>query len=321
MPHGALPPSPDRGAVQSPPAAAAPRERNRVLTGIALTSVSYATFALHDAGIKWLVMSGFTSWQVLFFRSVVILAVCLIAGRGRVIRQTIHSPIRNALFARSLVLICAWLLFYTAARSLQLAELMTIYFASPLLVAALAVPILGEKVSGGRWVTILIGFCGVLVACRPGDLSHEGAIAMALVAAAFWAATMILIRQIAQKESTLVQMLTSCSSFVVLTGIAMFWFWVTPTLPQLALLIGVGLLGAAAQFLLIEGIRRAPATVVSPLEFSALIWSFVLGYLIWSDIPGLNVFAGAGLILMSGALIVRGEWQIARRARIESAAE
>jgi drug/metabolite transporter (DMT)-like permease len=291
-----------------------------VMTGIFCATTSFATFALHDAAIKW-VVADYSPWQVLFTRSAVILAVCLIIGRKRVVVQTARSPVRNALFARSIGLLLAWLCFYTAARSLQLAELTTIYFASPLLVALLAVPILRETVTRLRWFSILIGFAGVLIACRPGDLSHAGAIGLALLAAVLWAGSMILIRQIATREPTLVQMLTSSSGFVVMTGIAMPFTWVTPDLTDLALMIGIGLLGAFAQYLLIEGIRRAPASVVSPLEFSALVWAFLLGYLIWADVPGLNVFAGAVLIMVSGAFIVLEEWRKVRTARAQQPAE
>ena len=63
------------------------------------------------------------------------------------------------------------------------------------------------------------------------------------------------------------------------------------------------------QFLIYEGIRRAPASVVAPLEFTALLWSFLLGYAIWRDIPGAPVFLGVGFILLSGLLIVLGEWR------------
>ncbi len=86
-------------------------------------------------------------------------------------------------------------------------------------------------------------------------------------------------------------------------------------------MIGIVVLGALAQYLLIEGIRRAPASVVSPLEFSALVWSFVLGYLIWADVPSPNVFGGAVLIMVSGAFIVLEEWRKARSTRVEAPAE
>jgi drug/metabolite transporter (DMT)-like permease len=291
-----------------------------VLSGIGLVTASYATFALHDAAIKWLV-ADYSPLQVLFIRSVVILTLCLMIGRQRTIIQTVRSPIRNALLARAIGLLAAWLCFYPAARSLQLAELMTIYFASPLLVAILAVPILRETVTRMRWISILIGFGGVMIACRPGDLSHAGAIGLALLAAALWAGSMILIRQIATREPTLVQMLTSSFAFVLMTGTAMPFVWKTPDLQGLALMIGIGVLGALAQYLLIEGIRRAPASVVSPLEFTALVWSFLLGYLIWADVPGLNVFAGAVLIMVSGFFIVLEEWRKARTARTQVPAE
>jgi drug/metabolite transporter (DMT)-like permease len=318
MPHGHAPLEQTRtaGSVQARVAA-----RYRVLWGILAVSTAFAIFTLHDAGIKWLV-AGFMPLQVLFVRSVVIFAICCAMGRKRLLVQTFRSPIRNALLLRAIGLLGAWFCFYTAAKRLELAELTTIYFASPLMVAALAVPILGETVTRGRWFSILIGFAGVLIACRPNAHAPAGAIGLALAAAALWAASMILIRQIALKESTLVQMITSCFSFIVMTGPPMFWVWKTPHLSQLALMVSIGTLGCVAQFLLIEGIKRAPASVVSPLEFTALVWSFVLGYAIWGDVPGLNVFGGAALILVSGALIVGSEWRNARReARIEAAAE
>jgi drug/metabolite transporter (DMT)-like permease len=311
MPEGTSPESRGRPAAPS----------GAVMTGIACAIASFAVFALHDAAIKWVVMADYSPWQVLFSRSLVILLICLAIGRKRVVMQTLRSPIRNALLARSIGLLLAWLCFYSAAGKLQLAELMTIYFASPLLVAVLAVPLLRETVTRLRWVSILIGFGGVLVACRPGDLSHAGAIGLALLAAVLWAGSMILIRQIATREPTLVQMLTSCFSFVLMTGVVLPFKWVTPGLMDLGFMIGIGLLGALAQYLLIEGIRRAPASVVSPLEFTALVWSFLLGYWIWHDVPGLNVFAGAVLILVSGACIVIEEWRKARAVAAEAPAE
>jgi drug/metabolite transporter (DMT)-like permease len=294
--------------------------RYGVLWGILAVSAAFAVFTLHDAGIKWLV-AGYAPLQVLFIRSAVILVICSCIGRDRLIVRSVRSPIRNALLARSLGLLGAWLAFYTAAKSLQLAELTTIYFASPLLVATLAVPILKERITPARWFSICVGFAGVLIACRPDVRAPAAAIGLALLAATLWAASMILIRQIALKESTLVQMMTSSFSFVVLTGPPMFWLWKTPELSQFVLMASIGTLGAVAQFLLIEGIKRAPASVVSPLEFTALVWSFLLGFVIWGDVPALNVFAGAGLILLSGALIVAGEWRNVRLAARAEPAE
>jgi drug/metabolite transporter (DMT)-like permease len=112
----------------------------------------------------------YSAWQILFVRSAVILAICLAIGRRRLALQAATSPVRRALLLRSVVLMAAWLCYFTAARYLQLAELVTLYFGSPLMVAALAAPMLGEKVPPARWAFILIGFAGVVVACWPAAL-------------------------------------------------------------------------------------------------------------------------------------------------------
>jgi drug/metabolite transporter (DMT)-like permease len=279
----------------------------RVLAGAALTAAAYLVFALHDACVKLLV-ADLPAVQVLFARSAVILACCVLADRRTPLRA-LRSPVRGALLGRGLVLLAAWLCYYSAARHLQLAELVTIYYASPLLVAALAGPLLGERVPWRRWAALAVGFSGVLLACRPGDLRQPGAIALDLLAAALWAYAVILIRRLARQEPTLVQMLLAASVFLVACGAALPWLWRTPGSAQLGLLLLVGLLGAGAQFLLYEGIKRAPATVAAPLEFTGLAWSFGLGFLVWGDVPDGAVFAGAGLILASGCLVVAGEWR------------
>jgi drug/metabolite transporter (DMT)-like permease len=167
---------------------------------------------------------------------------------------------------------------------------------------------LGEKVPPARWAFILIGFAGVVVACWPAALDAWWPVGLVLLAALLLAYSMILIRQIARAEPTLVQMLVANTTFLILCGAAMPWAWVTPDLIGLALMLLVGVIGAAGQFTIIESIRQVPASVVAPLEFTALVWSFLLGYAIWGDVPDWPVFVGAALILASGTMIVTSEW-------------
>ena len=268
---------------------------------------AYAVLALHDACVKLLV-ANLPTTQILFIRSAMILAICMLADR-RSPARAVASRVRGALLARGLILLAAWLSYYSAARYLQLAELVTIYYASPLIVAALAVPMLGERVTWTRWAAIAIGFGGVVLACRPGNLHHPVAIGLDLLAAVLWAYAIILIRQIARHEPSVIQMLLANSVFLVLCGATLPWFWRTPDLSQTLLLMVVGLLGAGAQFLLYEGIKRAPASVAAPLEFTSLAWSVGLGYLIWGNFPDWAVLGGAGLILFGGLVVVAGEWR------------
>lgn len=276
------------------------------LAGIGLSILAYFLFSLHDALIKLLVADT-AVWQILAIRSAVILAACLVVGRRQIVVRSLASPIKGWLVARGVVLLAAWLCFYTAARHLQLGELTTLYFAAPVIVTALAGPLLGETVSRWRWGAVLVGFAGVVAATNPVNLGISFPVGLALVAACLWASAFILSRKISARETTLTQMVFSNALFLVVTTIGATFVWQTPDLPHLALNLGIGLCGGLAQFTLIEGIRRASVSVLAPYEYIALVWAFLLGYAIWGDVPRSEVVLGAGLIVASGFLLIYGE--------------
>lgn len=280
--------------------------RNRIYAGIAMTSAAYMVFTFQDAAIKLLV-EGIPVWQILFFRSVTILIGALAIGQRAVVRDSLASPVLGQMFLRSFLILIAWLCYYTAARDLQLAELTTIYFAAPMIVTALSVLILGEHVPAFRWVAVITGFVGVFIACDPANLGFTMPVILVLAAAAFWALSIVLIRKIALKERTLVQLVLNNGFFLVIAGVPLFKYWVTPDPWQLTLLVGVGAIGGIAQFSLFEGMKRAPASAVASFEYTSLIWSFLIGWLIWSDIPRAEVFVGAALIVGAGVMIIAGE--------------
>ena len=114
---------------------------DRSLQGIALCSLAYAFLALQDAGIKWLV-ADYSVFTILFWRSLVVVAACVIAGRMGLLKRAWHSVSRKLLIIRGLLSLLAWLLYYTAARDLTLAEMTTLYFSAPIMVTLLAALIL-----------------------------------------------------------------------------------------------------------------------------------------------------------------------------------
>jgi len=115
-------------------------------------------------------------------------------------------------------------------------------------------------------------------------------------------------RQTAMAESNLLLMLYTNGVFLLATAVGCAAIrWQTPTWPQLALLLAVGVIGSLAQLALFEGMRHATASVMATVEYSALVWAFVLGFIIWGDIPRTAVFVGAGLILAAGAWLVATE--------------
>ena len=251
-------------------------------------------------------------------RSITILGISLAIGGRPLARDACHSPVLKPLFLRTLLLLAAWVSYYTAARDLGLAELTTLYYASPVVMTILSVPVLGEKVPGYRWLAVGTGFVGVVVACGVAvkGLALSLPVYLALQAAIFWAIATVLLRKTAMQERTQVQMTISSGFFVLFTAIAMPFVWLPLSLTDLALMAGTGVLAGIGQFALFEGMRRAPVSVLAPFEYSSLIWAFGLGYLIWSDVPGSNVFAGAALIFSAGTIIIASERYAGRlRAR------
>ena len=266
--------------------------------------MAYALFSSQDAAIKLLV-EGISVWQVLFFRSAVILAGCGAAGGLDLFRQTV--PIVKPMLLRSFLILAAWLSYYTAAKHLQLAEMTTIYFAAPVIVTILSVFVLKEEVPLLRWAAVAIGFVGVFIACDPARLGISLPIALVLAAAFLWALSIVLLRKIALQERTLIQLVLNNAFFLVIAGVPMILFWKTPDFRDLALLLLVGFLGGVAQFTLFEGMKRAPASIIAPFEYTSLVWAFIFGYLIWQDVARPEVFVGAALIISAGLIIIGSE--------------
>ncbi|MGO4437322.1 DMT family transporter [Rhizobium sp. RAF56] len=287
--------------------------KNPVSLGILLTGFAYMLFTAHDAAIKLLVAT-IPVWQILFFRSVTILAGCFLFGGPSFARQMVRSPIIKPMMVRSTLLLVAWISFYSAAGYLQLAEVTTLYYAAPVVGTILARIVLRERVTAARWTAVGVGFVGVIIACNPVGLKISWPVYLALQAAVLWACAMVLLRKTALHEKSVVQMAISSCFFLAMTGVTMPFLWKTPNAYELALLCSTGVVAGIAQFALFEGMRKAPVSVLAPFEYTSLIWAFVLGYLIWQDVPAHNVFAGGALILSAGCIIVFFERRASRVA-------
>ncbi|WFP75233.1 DMT family transporter [Mesorhizobium sp. WSM4906] len=280
--------------------------RERVLAGILITAGAYFLFSAQDASIKLLV-AGMTVWQIMFFRSITILAACGAIGGRKLFADTASSPIVRPMLVRSAFTLAAWLCYYDAARSLQLAELTTIYYAAPIIVTVLSVVILGETVPLLRWVAVFIGFAGVFVACDPTRLGLSMPVMLVLAAAVLWGIAVVLLRKTAMQERTMIQLVLNNFYFLLFSAVPALIWWRMPDGLQLVLLASVGALGGVAQYLLFEGMKRAPVSIVAPFEYTSLVWAFALGFAIWGDVPRAQVFMGAALIIGAGLVIVVNE--------------
>jgi len=289
-----------------------PSDVSHTLTGVALAASGWAMFSVQDAIVKFLVTT-LPIPEVLFARSLVILALAgFLMRRGDFVVLARPGNI-VATLSRGALAFAAWGAYYTASRSLQLAEMVTLYFAGPLFVVAMSRPFLGETVGAGRWSAVLVGFGGVLIAANPTSAPASWPVALTLFAALCWALTTLLARSLSRDVSTAAMMIGTNFVFFLLCGATGPALFVWPSARNLALMLLLGVVASAGQFLWFEGVRRAQASLLAPVEYSLLLWAILWGWLIFGDLPGRGTLAGAAIILCSGLLLLHVE---RRRQRV-----
>lgn len=284
------------------------------LSGMALGIGAYSLFSLHDAMIKGVILA-LPATQILFVRSGVIIALCLIIGRTSVLTDLRQSRNHLLILGRGLMTLAAWVMFYSAGRELQLAEMTTLYYFAPVLTTVLAVIFLKERLTLARLGAASIGFFGVVVAANPSGFTIGWPVVLVLSAALCWSIAMILMRTISRSERTIVQVFAQSLIQFVIMGLICLPFWQGMGLREIALCIAAGLVGGLGQFTLVEAARRVPASVLGTVEYGALIWSFIFGYMFWREMPASTVYVGAFLVIAAGLTLAVSE----RRNRREMA--
>ncbi|RAI60233.1 DMT family transporter [Roseicella frigidaeris] len=251
--------------------------------------------------------------ELMFFRSVfalpVVLAICLRSGG-----VTLRTRRFGGHALRACTGIAAQTLGFYALGILPLAEQVALGYTQPLFVTILAIPFLGEMVGVHRWSAVVVGFCGVLlIAAGQGLGAGEMAPGFALGTLAgvaqglFSAVTTLLVRQLSATESSTTITLWQSLLMGAYAAVLLPFVWVTPGWEDLGLLILVGLVGGSAQWLLTEAWASAQVSAVAPYSYSALLWSILLGWLVFGELPGLAMLGGAGLITAAGLYILHRE--------------
>ncbi|GMU42862.1 MAG: hypothetical protein AMXMBFR25_08480 [Lysobacterales bacterium] len=275
--------------------------------GIVMMIVAVGSFALMDAALK-LLAPHYPPSQVAALRGYASLPVILVwaAVLGRRARLfEVRWPLHLLRGALGILMLAS---FAFALRTVPLSEAYAIFFFAPLLITALAAPILGERVGANRWWAIAIGLLGVLVVLRPsgsGMLSWGGL--AILVSTACYAATAIAARILGRSD----------------TSVSMvFWLMVVVALGATALtgrdwqpvqwahgwaLLAIAVTGSLGQWAVTEAFKRGQASLIAPFEYTALAWGIGLDWLFWHTLPRPPVLAGAGIVVASGLFLIWSE--------------
>ena len=284
---------------------------------MALALCTFMLFAALDTGAKYLVTAGYAAVFVVWCRFAGHTVIAFLAFRGWRGNEMFVMNSVPLQILRGALLPITTLFNFLALRDLQLAQTVSIFLSVPMIVTAMAGPLLGEWAGPRRWAAILVGFVGVLIVVRPGTEVFSPAIVWSILATVTYSLYSILTRRLAMRESQAsLIFISGIVGSVLLAPPALIYGRMSHSALELALLAGLGVFGMGGHMLLVKASRLASASKVAPFIYSQLLWMVLLGFIVFGDIPDGWTLVGAAIICSSGFYIMNRERQIARRMRM-----
>ncbi|MDJ0610659.1 MAG: DMT family transporter [Kiloniellales bacterium] len=282
------------------------REAARRGRAIALMILGVGLFSIMDALVKWLGES-YPTVQLVFFRSLfAFIPLGFLMFRDGV-SQALRMNDRQGHLLRAVVGVLALWAFFYAFAHMPLADVIAITFAAPVFVTALSVPLLGERVGLRRWSAVLVGFLGVLIMIQPGAGVFQTVALVPLGGVVFYALAMVFVRKLSRTETSASIVFYFTLACTLVSGAALPFSWVTPEPWDWALLVALGLIGGMAQITFTRAVSLADVSVIMPFEYTAMLWAVVLGFFIWGEVPGNNIWIGVAIVMASGLYILYRE--------------
>lgn len=276
------------------------------LRGLAWMLAGAFLYSVMDVLIKHL-EETYSVVQVVFFRNLfAVLPLVLILAWGRRLGQLATSRL-GAQATRSLFWLGATASFFYGLSMMPLADAIAIAFSAPLAVTVLSVLMLGERVGRHRWSAVVVGFGGVLLMVRPTGAVFDPVSLIVLLSAVFYAFTVVMARQLTATETDASIVFYPSAIAAALSGLILPPWWLTPDWLDFAELAATGIIGLFAQFAVIKAIRLADVSLVAPLDYTAILWATLFGFLFWGVVPGAAILAGAALVITSGIYITHRE--------------
>ena len=298
---------------------------NHILTdnrkGIFFVIGAMTILAIQDVLIK-LVSDELSLFQIQFFRSTIGIAV--IIGY----QVIIHEPIRLTTayplltFCRGLMFFFGYSAFYFAQSKMPIATMTVLFLVSPFFITLTSIYFFKSQVGYRRWISMLIGFVGVVLICQPETGQFNFYYLIPIIVALSYAFSIIIVKKTADRDTLYQQMILTYLIMGLLSGITGLLFgdgrfdtaensevafivrsWQFVDIESTFKLFTISVLGSVGLLVLMGAYRVADPAVISPYEYSLLIWMILLGYLVWGDVPSFNIAIGMVLIVGAGIYI------------------
>jgi len=274
--------------------------------GILLMMAAGFGFTLMDAVAKYLAQSFpviEVAWGRYLFHALVL---PLIVGRYGGF-ATVRSNRLWLQLLRSFLLLGSTVFFWFAVKFIPLADATAIGFVGPLILTALSVPFLKEKVGRRRWAAVVVGFFGALIIIRPGPNMAQPAALLPLCSASCFAGYAICTRLLSRSDGWATTLIWSAVVGLVVLSFLVPFHWQSPDLSGWLGLALLGGLGGASHLLMIFAYARAPASTLAPLSYIQLLWSTALGFVLFANFPDAWTLAGGFVIAASGLYVIHRE--------------
>lgn len=267
--------------------------------GVLFAFLAYASFSVADALIK-ATGPAMSVFEIAFFTTSLSIIPVMLTKRGERWRDLykLQHPWLVHLRCATAITSTACVMF--AFTHIPFADVYAIGFLTPIVVTLLGVLVLKEHVAAHRWLLLIISFLGVVLVIRPGvrdlQLGH-----LAIFFSVFLGGiTTIILRHVAPRERRVSLVGLQVLYSGIINGLLMIPFFVLPSLEQMAVFLGIGLLGGTGGLLLISAARRSPANLVAPVQYSQLIWAIVFGALFFGEYPDYVAVIGLVIVLAAG---------------------
>jgi drug/metabolite transporter (DMT)-like permease len=289
--------------------AATAKPKDDVPRGILFMIAATALFAVSSALAKWLV-AIYPVGEVMFFRSFSSLVVCAAVVLPITGFSVFATRRLGAHIARGLSQSISQTFTVIAFSLMPLAGAIAINFSAPLWGALLSVIWLKERAGPARWTVLLTGFSGVLIVANPGADSLQIGALFALANAVMYGSVTVAVRGMTATESANTLLMWQMVTIAVFHSALLVFGFRWPTVTDALMLTASGVANAIAQYCWTQALLFAPTTAVSPFYYLMLVWAIGIGFLIWGDVPTIELVIGSAIVVASGMFLL---WHEARR--------
>lgn len=271
---------------------ASPADRRRA---IAFMAGATAAFSIAGALAK-IQIATLPVIEVVFFRS--FFAWLPLAVMMALLGRSPRTTRLRAHLGRGVVGFVALMCMFSALAFIPLTDATAISYTSPLFLALMSGPLLGERIKTSAWVVLLMGFTGVLLMFPIGNASLQLGALFALANAVLAAFVSIAVRHMSLSEAPTTLVFYQLGTGALLSlPIMLVWGFTMPDALGWAMLAGIGGMSAVGQFCWAQAFRNASAAVVGPFIYTSLIWVVALDWLIWTELPSLLLLVGAAIVI------------------------